>query len=171
MCRSTGPTSHGPHSPIEPRPSHTLTCSRSPAHGAFESRSGMRRGASSSRSMAPAVRSRSRHACGMCAAMTRSPACHVPKPGNLTFLSLHYKPYPARPSHCPHSCEHAVFFAVAERQSQVRPVHLLVRPLSAQTHGKGPDRVHTSGTTILARKVAGGHRQQPDVQVTAQTCI
>ena len=26
----------------------------------------------------------------MCAAMTRSPTCHVPKPGNLTFLSLHY---------------------------------------------------------------------------------
>ena len=28
----------------------------------------------------------------MCAAMARSPTCHVPKPGNLTFLSLPSKP-------------------------------------------------------------------------------
>ena len=51
------------HSPIEPRPSHTRTCSRSPAHAAFESRAGRRCGASSSRSMAPALRSWPRHAC------------------------------------------------------------------------------------------------------------
>ena len=72
----------------------------------------------------------------MCAALTRSPTCHAPKPGNLTFLSLNYQPFPARPSHCPHSCEHAVFFAVAERQSQVRPVHVHLLPAATYRLGR-----------------------------------
>ena len=54
----------------------------------------------------------------MCAAMARSPTCHVPKPGNLTFLSLHYQPFPARPSHCPNSCEHAVFLRLPKDKAK-----------------------------------------------------
>ena len=116
MLGSNGPTSNGPHSPIHRTSpiahSHMLSfaCSRcvriSEWHAAR--RFVFLLNGAFSAAMASVC---------MCAAMARSPTCHVPKPGNLTFLSRHYQPFPARPSHCPNSCEHACIFCVAERQS------------------------------------------------------